>query len=222
MISDRHSTPGTSWSRLESLPPELLASITSNLAFFDKKALASTSHRLYDLMPPLVPPDRFAWRVHLCTAFNHAPVTYFDTSILEAERLREELKRLVTLTPETLRRGHYVCDPKASRLRDLGCLYFPTGFQTRCGDRQILCRTLGQFIAIQLEEFVARTIRVSRQREALALGMQPAISSSSLTTAQKKARVKEARHWKELQDTWKLGVDLSNTTLCPEPCVFCW
>ena len=63
---------------------------------------------------------------------------------------------------------------------------------------------------------------MSREREALALGIQPLISSSSLTKAQKKIRIKEATHWREVHDAWKEGNDLSDKTLCPRPCVFCW
>ncbi|KAL8872687.1 MAG: hypothetical protein Q9174_001721 [Haloplaca sp. 1 TL-2023] len=222
MISDRQTTIDTPWTPLESLPPEVLACITSNLAFFDKKALASTSHRLYDLMPPLHPPDRFAWRVHLCAASNRAPDAYFDMSILNAPEFREEVKRLVVLNQNTLTRGHYVLDPRTTRLKDLGCLYFPTGFQTSCGGRQIWCRSMGQFIAIQFEEYAARIIQLSRKkRKALALNTQPPIPASSLNQAQEEARSMEVTHWKAVRDAWVARNNPPGGMPCTISCPFC-
>lgn len=204
-LSDRHITPSTAWSLLESLPPEILAHISSNLAFFDKKALASTSHRIYDLMPPLFPSDRFSWRLHVCTSLNRVPDPFFDTTIFKAQELRREVRRLVKQTPEPLTRAHHVFEPESTRLKDLSCLYFPNGFQTECGDKQILCRTLGQFIAIQFEEYMARIIRVSKEGEALALNRRYLIPFLAFTDEHKKNLAREARKWKKVHDIWLTG-----------------
>lgn len=165
-LSDRFVTPSKRWSRLERLPPELVLSITEHLAFFDKKALASTSERMYHLLGDLKPPDRFAWRAHLVTSFNRVSSHHFDVTVLPPHEIRQELTRIWRQVPVKPRFTHFNLDPTKSRLNDLNCVYFPTGFVTEFWFGRIRCRTLGQFIAIQFYDYVHRIVKeCSRAQE---------------------------------------------------------
>ncbi|KAL8706319.1 MAG: hypothetical protein Q9201_000638 [Fulgogasparrea decipioides] len=210
-LADRHSNAGTVWSLLESVPPEVFTCISEHLAFFDKKALASTSRRVYDLMGHLVTPDRFAWRVHVVTSFNRAPDAYFDVTIFKAQQLRREIRRLVKQTPTAVTRGHFVSDPTTTRLKDLSCIYFPAGFQTQCGGKRVLCYTLGQFIAIQFVDYVSRVVQTSKRGESKALDRRYVIPGLEFTDEQKQNLTKEAKKWREIHDEWLQGSSSAST-----------
>ncbi|KAL8738827.1 MAG: hypothetical protein Q9181_000431 [Wetmoreana brouardii] len=221
-LADRHSTAGTAWSLLESVPPEVFTCITEHLAFFDNKALASTSRRVYDLMGHLVPPDRFAWRVHVVTSFNRAPDAYLDVTIFKAKQIRREIRRLVkhvvianpgiiNRPPTIVTRGHFVFDPTTTRLKDLNCIYFPAGFQTQCGGKRVLCYTLGQFIAIQFVDYVSRIVQACRRGDSEALDRRYVIPGLESTDEHKQNLANEAKKWREIHDEWLQGSSSAST-----------
>ncbi|CAF9939413.1 hypothetical protein IMSHALPRED_001338 [Imshaugia aleurites] len=53
-------------SPLEKLPVEILDQVAGYLAFFDKKALSTTSKDLHVLLGLIRCPDELAWIIHLC------------------------------------------------------------------------------------------------------------------------------------------------------------
>ncbi|KAL8904337.1 MAG: hypothetical protein Q9207_003348 [Kuettlingeria erythrocarpa] len=167
-LSDRLVTPSKRWSRLERLPPELVLSISEHLVFFDKKALASTSERMYHLLGDLRPPDRFAWRAHLVTSFNRVSGHYFDVTILPPHEIKQELARIWRQVPLKPKFTHFNINPTKSRLDDLNCIYFPAGYATEFWFGQIRCRTLGQFLAIQFYDYVHRIVKECSRRQDLA------------------------------------------------------
>ncbi|KAL8715041.1 MAG: hypothetical protein Q9220_000998 [cf. Caloplaca sp. 1 TL-2023] len=195
-------TASTSWSRMERLPPEIINLIAVNLAFFDKKALASTSRRIYGMLEPVEPHDRFSWRLHLCSAFNRAPSQFLDFSMLEAEQVRLESERLVRLIEYTPTKGHYIFDPKKTRIKDITCLYFPRGFFSHYQGKHIFCQTLGQFIALQFHEYVARMIAGAKEAELQALGRRSFSKDVDVSEEQKEILECEARRWREVHDLW--------------------
>ncbi|KAL8953928.1 MAG: hypothetical protein Q9222_000215 [Ikaeria aurantiellina] len=205
-LSGHFDTTSSSWSHMERLPPEIIDLIAGNLAFFDKKALASTSRRIYGMLEAVKPPDRFSWRLHLCSAFNQAPREYFDFTLLEAEQVRLELLRLVRLMPETPRKGHYIFDPKSTRIKDITCLYFPPGFSTKFLGKHIYCRTLGQFIALQLHDYITAVIRRAKKAESQALRRRYYATEADISEEQKEILQREARQWRELHDLWLGGL----------------
>lgn len=210
-LSDRMSTSSAAWSCLERLPPEIIGSIATHLAFWDRKALAGTSQRVYHLLGPDKPPDRFSWRIHLCTSFNRAPSEYFDLTILSPDDLARELMRVLRQTPEALKRGHYVFDPMKSRLKDLSCLYFPVGFQIGYRTKQIRCRTLGQFIALQIDEYINRVLKETRQAES-AIGWRHRASDIETIEGHQQQPKASARIWSDTHDRWFLGTCASIST----------
>ncbi|KAL8729934.1 MAG: hypothetical protein Q9166_004379 [cf. Caloplaca sp. 2 TL-2023] len=195
-------TPSTLWSHLEALPPEVLRSISVHLAFFDKKALGSTSRRVYDLVGPVKPPDRFAWRLHVCTSFNRCPDDYFDITIFHPDDVTRELSRILKQTPETPKRGHYDFDPLQTRLKDLTCLYFPPEYHIRYGTTKLRCQTLGQFVAIQFRFYVARLMFEAQHGEAIALERMHIDLLNAFTVEHKANLRQKARKWREMKGLW--------------------
>lgn len=197
-LSERFSTPSPKWSRLESLAPELLILISDHLAFFDKKALASTSQRIYHSLGLVMPPDRFAWRVHLLTSFNRAPSDQFDVTIFPPEEIRKELTRLWRQIPPKPRLAHRSLDPEKSRLSDLNCLYFPGGFATNFRSGHIRCRTLGQFIAIQFNEYINTLVKTCKRGQSLVRRRRRVDADVQYTNEHKAALELEAAQWQEI------------------------
>ncbi|KAL8945172.1 MAG: hypothetical protein Q9211_000324 [Gyalolechia sp. 1 TL-2023] len=194
--------------------------MATHLAFWDKRALASTSRRIYHLLGSVEPPDRFSWRLHTLTSFNRAPREFFDITILKPDDIRQELNRLVKQIPIRPKGGHYVFDPAKTRIKDLNCLYFPTGFHTNFRGRKTRCRTLGQFIAIQINEYIARMLMEAKRGEALVVmqrGTKPAID----TTIGNKIQLPIiAGRWREIYESWMLGTFCLKSTrlsLAPLP-----
>ncbi|KAL8689207.1 MAG: hypothetical protein Q9218_005072 [Villophora microphyllina] len=209
----RNSASWPTWSRLELLPPEIVAIITGNLVFFDKKALSSTSHRVYGLMGPLHPPDRFAWRLHVCTSFNRAPADFFDVTIFEADQIRRELRRMVRQLSDDVRWGHYKFDPEKTRMKDLSCLYFPGGTQMDFRGETMEFNTLGQFIALQFNDYIRRVIHTARKGGFWALDERFMRPSTDCTDERKRLLEKEAGKWKEIHDTWLQGMSIPKARL---------
>lgn len=198
------SSPSTSFSSLEQLPSEILILIATNLAFWDKKALVSTSWRIYHLLGTIKPPDRFSWRVHTLTSFNRAPIEYFDVTILQSDDIKQELTRLVKQLPEKLRRGHYFFDPTKTRMKDLSCLYFPSRYYTIFGGRKTRCRTLGQFIAIQINEYIGRLL-LEAKRGAHSTSKRCLRADIDAGPQQESERSSIAGKWRETYESWMLG-----------------
>ncbi|KAL8944004.1 MAG: hypothetical protein Q9216_000713 [Gyalolechia sp. 2 TL-2023] len=204
-LSDRPPPCGESLGVLERLPAEVVISIATNLAFWDKRALVSASRRIYHLLGSVEPPDRFSWRVHMLTSFNRAPSEFFDVTIFQSDDIRRELTRLVKQIPRMPKRGHYIFDPAKTRIKDLYCLYFPSGFHTTFRGRRTRCRTLGQFIAIQFNEYIARLLTEAKRGESqvitqrgLELGIDTILDNKThLSTI--------AGRWREIYELWMLG-----------------
>lgn len=211
-LSDRPSLTSTSCTPLERLPPEIVIAIATHLAFWDKRALASTSRRIYHLLGSVGPPDRFSWRIHKLTSFNRAPWEFFDVTIFKPDDIRRELTRLVKQIPKNPKGGHHVFDPAKTRIKDLSCLYFPSGFHTNFRGKRTRCRTLGQFIAIQINEYIARLLMEAKRGESLVIsrrGLKPAID----TTLENQTQLSIiAGRWREAYDLWMLGTCRSKTT----------
>lgn len=197
-LSDRFSTHSAKWSRLERLPPELVMSIAEHLAFFDKKALASTSQRIYHLLGPLKPPDRFAWRVHILTSFNSVSSDQFDVTIFPPDEIRQELARIWRQIPAKPRFAHFNLDPTKSRLNDLSCLYFPTRFATKFRFGQIRCRTLGQFIAVQFSEYVHKVVKECDRGENLARKRRRLRNDADYRENHMADLYREIKQWQEI------------------------
>ncbi|KAL8681407.1 MAG: hypothetical protein Q9186_002482 [Xanthomendoza sp. 1 TL-2023] len=204
-FSDYICSRDHAWSRLETLPPEIFLSISIHLAFFDKKALASTSHRIYSLMGPLYPPDRFSWRLHMCTSFNRCSDDYFDITIIHPDDITRELSRILDQVPKTTRKGHYFLDPLKSRLRDLNCLYFPAGFYIACGERTIRCQTIGQFVAIQFRAFVARLLLDTSDGEDTVFKRRHFDPLIDFAEEHKASLMRQAHQWRKMKDFWIQG-----------------
>ncbi|KAL9595686.1 MAG: hypothetical protein Q9219_006282 [cf. Caloplaca sp. 3 TL-2023] len=201
-LTDRLSTPSAAWCSLERLPPEMIASIASHLAFWDKKALASTSQRMYDVLGPVKPPDRFSWKIHILTAFNRVPNEYFDITYFKPDQISCELVRIQRQLPSGLRRGHYVFDPSKTRLKDLNCLYFPLGFQTRFQDMTVRCLTLGQFIAIQINLYIRRLLTETLNREFTAVEGVSAEVSTKAVLKSKADGPNGTNKWEVIREDW--------------------
>ncbi|KAI4189486.1 MAG: hypothetical protein L6R41_001448 [Letrouitia leprolyta] len=199
------SSPSTSPSSLERIPSEILNLIAENLAFWDKKALASASRRIYHLLGSVEPPDRFSWRVHMLTSFNRAPNEFFDVTIVQSDDIQQELTRLVKQLPETLKRGHYAFDPAKTRLKDLSCLYFPDGFYTGFGGRMIRCRTLGQFIAIQINEYIGRLLLEAKRGASFTLLKRDLKTSTNIGFEKGTEPSTIASKWRETYESWIFG-----------------
>ncbi|KAL8996634.1 MAG: hypothetical protein Q9169_003916 [Polycauliona sp. 2 TL-2023] len=190
------------WTPLEALPPEVFGLILDHLAFFDKKALSSTSWRAYDLAGPLKPPDRFAWRLHLCSAFNRCTDDFFDTTIFNPDDITRELTRINRQFKDTPRKGHYAIDVTKTRFKDLTCLYFPNGFLIRYGSRKLVCRTLGHFVAIQFRAYVARLLWETKVGHDSAFQRRYIDPRVDFTEEHKASLDKEAHSWAIVQDLW--------------------
>ncbi|KAL8755815.1 MAG: hypothetical protein Q9199_003380 [Rusavskia elegans] len=201
-FSDKLCCPSTRWSRLEALPPEVFRSILIHLAFFDKKALSSTSWRVYDLAGPIKPPDRFAWRLHLCSAFNRCTDDFFDTTIFNPDDITRELTRITQQITRTPSKGHYALDTSKTRLKDLTCLYFPSGFYVQYGSHKLACRTLGHFVAIQFRSYVARLLWETKDGEDLAFRRRYIDPRIEFTDDHKATLTKEAHRWGLIRGHW--------------------
>ena len=201
-LSDRLRCPSISWSRLEALPPEIFRLILSHLAFFDKKALSSTSWRVYDLAGPIEPPDRFAWRLHLCSAFNRCSDNFFDITIFNPDDVTRELTRIAQQTIGNPKRGHYVLDTNKTRFRDLNCLYFPSGYHVQYGNYSLVCRTLGHFVAIQFRAYVARLLRETKAGEDSAFKRGHIDPRIDFTKEHKANLTMEAQKWASIRNHW--------------------
>ena len=204
-LSDRFTTSSAAWSRLERLPPEILILITTHLAFWDKKALSSVSQRIYYLLGPIEPPDRFSWRIHILTSFNLVPSEYFDVTILRPDEVKSELTRIVKQIPRKQRRGHYNFDPRKTRLKDLTCLYYPFGFHTSFRGKRIRCRTLGQFVAIQVNEYIARLLKETKQEESLAMMQRCSELDNDVSYEQRDQLAAIASKWRDIHGQWEVG-----------------
>ncbi|KAL8774531.1 MAG: hypothetical protein Q9209_000904 [Squamulea sp. 1 TL-2023] len=201
-FSDNLCTLPAAWSRLENLPLEIFLSITIHLTFFDKKALSSTSWRVYDLLGPVKPPDRFSWRLHLCSSFNRCTDGYFDVTIFKPDDVTRELTRITSQIAETPKRGHYVLDTTKTRLRDLDCLYFPAGFNVQYEPRRLVCRTLGHFVAIQFRAYVARLLWETRAERDSAFKQRYIDSQIDFNDEHKANLTNESNGWTKLRDRW--------------------
>ncbi|KAL8674136.1 MAG: hypothetical protein Q9168_001473 [Polycauliona sp. 1 TL-2023] len=202
ILTHKLCSPSTSWTRLESLPPEIFRLILNHLAFFDKKALSSTSWRAYDLAGPIKPPDRFAWRLHLCSAFNRCTDDFFDITIFHPDDITRELTRITSQFKDTPRRGHYAFDATKTRLKDLTCLYFPPGFYVQHGSVKVVCRTLGHFVAIQFRAYVARILWDTKAGHDSAFQRRHIDPGVDFTKEHKANLESEAHQWAFIQDRW--------------------
>ncbi|KAL8849668.1 MAG: hypothetical protein Q9221_005358 [Calogaya cf. arnoldii] len=201
-FSDRMCCPSKEWSRLEALPPEIISSVLIHLVFFDRKSLSSTSWRLYDLAGPIKPPDRFAWRIHLCSAFNRCTDDFFDMTIFNPDDITRELTRITQQIKETPKKGHYALDTTKTRLKDLTCLYFPSGFYIQYGSHRFACPTLGHFVAIQFRVYVARLLLETKVGEHSAFERRYINPRIDFTDEHKATLTKEAHRWSILAGRW--------------------
>lgn len=134
------------------------------------------------------------------TSFNRVPCDHFDVTLFSPEQVRQELARIWRQIPKTPKRPHYKMDPMKSRLDDVNCLYFPTGFATKFRWRQIRCRTLGQFIAIQFNEYIDRLIKESDQGERLARKKRRIKQEIAHTDEDLEILDKDIKKWREIND----------------------
>ncbi|KAL8861481.1 MAG: hypothetical protein Q9178_002005 [Gyalolechia marmorata] len=204
-FTDHMSSPTETWSRLEALPLEIFRLISIHLSFFDKKALCSASRRVYCLMGPIKPPDRFAWRLHLCSSFNRCTDDYFDVTIFKPDDITRELTRITKQIAERPKGGHYALDTTKTRLKDLNCLYFPIGFYVYYGSHKLVCRTLGHFVAIHFRAYVARLLWETKDGEDAASEQRDIDPRFNFTDEHKANLTKEAHQWSLTRDHWMQG-----------------
>lgn len=200
-LEDRGATSSSNWSPLERLTPEIFAQITGILAFFDQKALSSSSQRVYSLMGSLHPPDRAAWTLHMCASFNRASDDLFDVTVFDERDFRDELKRMAQQLPKDTSRYHYTFDPKTTRIEDLTCVYFSSGARMEFRDQPVQYQTLGQFTALVFNEYIRKIVAAAQRGERLAyqLGMRPTVAR---TDAHKRLLWKEAHIWQGIGGAW--------------------
>ncbi|KAL8812881.1 MAG: hypothetical protein Q9223_000531 [Gallowayella weberi] len=153
-------------------------------------------------MGPLYPPDRFSWRLHMCTSFNRCSNDYFDITIIHPDDITRELTRILDQVPRTTTRGHYFLDPLRNRMKDLNCLYFPAGFYTACGEKIIRCPSIGHFVAIQFRAFVARLLLDAEDGEDTALKRRQVDPRIEFTEEHKASLTREEHQWRKMKDFW--------------------
>ncbi|KAI4098351.1 MAG: hypothetical protein LQ339_006502 [Xanthoria mediterranea] len=215
-FSDKCCCPSTRWSRLEALPPEIFSSILIHLAFFDQKALSSTSWRVYSLVGPIKPPDRFAWRLHLCSAFNRCTDDFFDITLFKPDDITRELTRITQQFSKTPTKGHYALDTTKTRLRDLTCLYFPSGFYVQYGNYKLVCRTLGHFVAIQFRSYVARLLQETKDGQDSAFSRRYIDPRIDFTQEHKETLTNETHRWGLIQAHWLKSYSAPKSDLRPD------
>ncbi|KAL8929413.1 MAG: hypothetical protein Q9172_000464 [Xanthocarpia lactea] len=156
-------------------------------------------------MGPIKPPDRFAWRLHLCSSFNRCTDDYFDVTIFNPDDLTRELTRITKQIAERPRREHYALDTTKTRLKDINCLYFPIGFHVYYGSHKLVCRTLGHFVAIQFRAYVARLLWDTKDGEDAASKQRDIDPRFNFTDEHKANLTKEAHGWTLTRDNWMQG-----------------